>query len=123
MGFEAPGGFRIPVLRGVSILRHADCMTTTTLINNPVGTVTNPRAVERLIAGQPTSDSAGVKLLIDVYAATIPTYRHEPKLHVNHQTVLRIKDGLPKMKDLPKEMGGLGEALPSSPLRGGMTAH
>jgi hypothetical protein len=76
MGFEAPGGFRIPVLRGVSILRHADCMTTTTLINSPVGTVTNPRAVERLIAGQPTSDSAGVKLLIDVYAATIPMYRH-----------------------------------------------
>jgi hypothetical protein len=29
----------------------------------------------------------------------------------------------PKMKDLPKEMGGLGETLPSSPLRGGMTAH
>jgi len=51
--------------------------------------------------------------LIDVYAATIPTYRHEPKLHVNYQeTVLRIKDGLPKMKDLPKEMGGSGEILP-----------
>jgi hypothetical protein len=27
------------------------------------------------------------------------------------------------MKDLPKEMGGLGETLPSSPLRGGMTVH
>ena len=27
-------------------------------------------------------------------------------------TVLRIKDGLPKMKDLPKEMGGSGEILP-----------
>ena len=40
-----------------------------------------------------------------------------------HQTVLRIKDGLPKMKDLPKEMGGLGETLPSSPFRGGMTVH
>jgi hypothetical protein len=47
------------------------------------------------------------------YAATIPTYRHEPTLHVNYQeTVLRIKDGLPKMKDLPKEMGGSGETLP-----------
>ena len=50
--------------------------------------------------------------LIDVYAATIPTFRHEPKLHVNYaETVLRIKDGLPKMKDLPKEMGGSGEVL------------
>ena len=51
--------------------------------------------------------------LIDVYAATIPTYRHEPRVHVNYaETVLRIKDGLPKMKDLPKEMGGSGEAVP-----------
>ena len=50
--------------------------------------------------------------LIDVYTATIPTYRHQPKLHVNYQeTVLRIKDGLPKMKDMPKEMGGSGETV------------
>jgi hypothetical protein len=51
--------------------------------------------------------------LIDVYAATIPTYGHEPKVHVHYgQTVLRIQDGLPKMKDLPKEMGGSGDTLP-----------
>jgi hypothetical protein len=51
--------------------------------------------------------------LIDVYAATIPSYRHEPKLHVNYaETVLRIKDGLPKMKDLPEAMGGSGATLP-----------
>jgi hypothetical protein len=51
--------------------------------------------------------------LIDVYAATIPTYRHEPKLHVNYQeTTLRMKDGLPKMKDLPSEMGGSGALCP-----------
>ena len=51
--------------------------------------------------------------LIDVYAATIPTYRHAPQLHVNYaETTLRMKDGLPKMKDLPKEMGGSGETVP-----------
>ena len=51
--------------------------------------------------------------LIDVYTATIPTYRHQPGVHVNYQeTVLRIRDGLPKMKDLPKEMGGSGETMP-----------
>ncbi len=51
--------------------------------------------------------------LVDVYAATIPTYRHEPKVHVNYQeSVLPIKDGLPKMRDLPKEMGGSGEVVP-----------
>jgi len=35
---------------------------TTTLINPRIETVTRPRSVERLIAGQPTSDGAGVKL-------------------------------------------------------------
>jgi hypothetical protein len=51
--------------------------------------------------------------LIDVYTATIPTYPANPQLHVNYaDTVLPMKDGLPKMKDLPKEMGGSGELLP-----------
>lgn len=51
--------------------------------------------------------------LVDVYAATIPGLPFKPALHVNYQeSVLRIRDGLPKMKDLPKEMGGSGETLP-----------
>ena len=50
--------------------------------------------------------------LVDVYAATIPTYKHEPKVHVHYQeTVLPMKDGLPKMRDIPKEMGGSGEVM------------
>jgi len=37
----------------------------------------------------------------------------EPKVHVNYQkTVLRAKDGLPKFKDVPAEMGGSGATLP-----------
>ena len=49
----------------------------------------------------------------DVYAATIPEFAFKPALHVNYQeSVLRIRDGLPKMKDMPKEMGGSGETLP-----------
>jgi hypothetical protein len=32
---------------------------------------------------------------------------------VNYQeTVMRVHDGLPKLKDLPSEMGGTGEAIP-----------
>ena len=51
--------------------------------------------------------------LTDVYAATIPELAFKPGLHVNYQeSVLRIRDGLPKMKDVPKEMGGSGETLP-----------
>ena len=49
----------------------------------------------------------------DVYAATIPGFPFQPGLHVNYQeSVLRIRDGLPKMKDMPKEMGGSGATLP-----------
>lgn len=49
----------------------------------------------------------------DVYAAILPTLKFEPALHVNYEsTVLRMKDGLPKLKDFPAEMGGSGESLP-----------
>ena len=51
--------------------------------------------------------------LVDVYAATIPTFPFEAGLHVHYQeSVLPIRDGKPKMKDVPKEMGGSGETLP-----------
>jgi hypothetical protein len=51
--------------------------------------------------------------VVDVYAAVIPDLPFEPAVHVNYQeTKLRMKDGLPKLKDYPKEMGGSGEAVP-----------
>jgi hypothetical protein len=51
--------------------------------------------------------------LLDVYTATIPEFRHQPGVHVFYaETVLPIRDGLPKMRDLPKEMGGSGQTLP-----------
>lgn len=51
--------------------------------------------------------------LVDVYAATVPSVAFKPGVHVNYQeTVLRMKDGLPKMRDFPKELGGSGETMP-----------
>ena len=50
--------------------------------------------------------------LVDVYAATVPSVAFAPGVHVNYQeTVLAMKDGLPKMRDFPKELGGSGETL------------
>jgi hypothetical protein len=50
--------------------------------------------------------------LVDVYAATIPSLPFKAALHVHYQeTVLPIRDGLPKQKDVPKEMGGSGTLL------------
>jgi hypothetical protein len=50
--------------------------------------------------------------MIDVFTATIPTLKFQPAVHVNYaEAVLPIKDGLPKLKDFPKEFGGSGEAI------------
>ena len=51
--------------------------------------------------------------LVDVYAALLPRMSFEPGVHVHYQeTVLPIRDGKPKFKDVPKEMGGTGVNLP-----------
>jgi hypothetical protein len=50
--------------------------------------------------------------LVDVYAAVIPQLPFRPAVHVHYQeTRLHMHDGLPKMKDVPKEMGGSGATL------------
>jgi hypothetical protein len=51
--------------------------------------------------------------LVDVYPSLIPSLTFEPAVHVHYQeTVLPMKDGLPKLKDLPRELGGSGDTLP-----------
>ena len=50
--------------------------------------------------------------LTDVYAAAIE-YPFRGAVHVNYQeAVLPIKDGATKFRDVPKEMGGSGVAVP-----------
>ena len=60
-----------------------------------------------VMAAHPTFD------MIDVFAAVIPDLPFQPALHVNYgEKVLAIHDGLPKLRDFPKEMGGSGEVVP-----------
>jgi hypothetical protein len=48
--------------------------------------------------------------VVDVHSSTIPEFDFNPAIHVNYQEhVLPVRDGLPKLKDLPAEMGGSGE--------------
>ena len=50
--------------------------------------------------------------MIDVFAATIPTLEFAPAVHVNYsESVLPMRDGLPKLKDFPAEFGGSGELM------------
>jgi predicted GNAT family acetyltransferase len=51
--------------------------------------------------------------LIDVYANLLQGYTHAPTLHANYGSkTVTVKDGLPKYRDLPAELGGSGETLP-----------
>ena len=51
--------------------------------------------------------------LMDVFAATLPGLPFQPGVHINYaETVLPMKDGLPKLRDFPAEFGGSGEAIP-----------
>ncbi|HTQ37176.1 MAG TPA: GFA family protein [Steroidobacteraceae bacterium] len=51
--------------------------------------------------------------LVDAYAASIPDLPFKPGIHVNYgETRLRMHDGLPKMRDMPAEMGGSGVVVP-----------
>ncbi len=50
--------------------------------------------------------------LVDVLAATIPTSAFTPTVHINDaETVLPMRDGLPKLKDFPAEIGASGEVI------------
>lgn len=59
-----------------------------------------------LMAGHPPLN------MVDVFAATIPDFAFVPQVHVNYaETVLPMRDGLPKFKDFPAEAGGSGELV------------
>lgn len=50
--------------------------------------------------------------VVDVFSATVPTVKFEPGLHINYsETVLPMKDGLPKFKDFPADFGGSGDMV------------
>ena len=49
---------------------------------------------------------------LGLVAATIPALKFSPGVHVNYaETVLPMRDGLPKFKDFPKEFGGSGDMI------------
>jgi hypothetical protein len=62
--------------------------------------------------GHLMTDHPGFKM-VDVYANLLQGFDHAPALHVNYASkMVSVKDGLPKFKDFPAELGGSGELLP-----------
>jgi hypothetical protein len=51
--------------------------------------------------------------LVDVRGAIPKSITFKPTVHLNYEeTILHLKDGLPKLRDFPKEIGGSGEVMP-----------
>ena len=74
-------------------------------------TETSDRKFCTVCGGHVLTDHPGLGL-VDVYAATIPSVAFVPAVHVNYaETVLPMKDGLPKLRDFPAEFGGSGEMV------------
>jgi hypothetical protein len=62
--------------------------------------------------GHVMTDHPGLGLT-DVHAAILPGVAFRPVVHLHYaETVLPIRDGLPKLKDFPAAVGGSGELLP-----------
>ena len=50
--------------------------------------------------------------MVDVHSETFRAFDFAPTLHVNYQeTVLPIRDGLPKFRDFPEAFGGSNETI------------
>ena len=50
--------------------------------------------------------------MTDLPAGLLKTLQFKPAVHLNYEdTVLPMKDGLPKLRDVPKEVGGTGETM------------
>jgi hypothetical protein len=89
----------------VSVTRGADQLASFKKTENSV------RKWCRTCGGHVLTEHPGFEL-VDVYAATIPSLPFEPMLHVNYQeTVLPMRDGLPKQKDFPADLGGSGTLI------------
>lgn len=91
--------------KAVEVTKGADHLAT--YAKNP----SSERQFCKLCGGHVMTNHPGMGL-VDVYAATIPDLKFEPGVHVNYSdTVLHIKDGLPKLRDFPVELGGTGDLV------------
>lgn len=62
--------------------------------------------------GNVVAEHAGLGLM-DIPAGLIPTLNFKPGVHLNYEeTVMPMRDGLPKLKDFPAEIGGSGQTMP-----------
>ena len=90
----------------VQVTRGADSIGTSNRTKN------SDRKWCRKCGGHVFTGHPGMSMT-EVFAAVIPDFPFKPTADVHYQeAVLHVHDGLPKMKDVPKEAGGSGATLP-----------
>ena len=51
--------------------------------------------------------------LIDIFAVILKGFSYKPTMHIHYESkTVSVKDGLPKFKDMPEDLGGSGTILP-----------
>lgn len=66
----------------------------------------------KLCGGHIMADLPGPGL-VDVFANRLDGFTFQPSVHINYGSrLMAVKDGLPKFKDFPSQIGGSGEMLP-----------
>ena len=107
------GAVKIEVTGEPAAMGYCHCSSCRSWSAGPVNgfTLWNPDAVKVTAGAEHIMTNHPPLGLIDVYAATIPSLKFAPGVHVNYQeTVLPMRDGLPKFKDFPKDFGGSQES-------------
>ena len=57
--------------------------------------------------GHLMNEHPGLKL-IDIYAVILNSFSYKPTIHIHYESkTVSVKDGLPKFKDMPEELGGI----------------
>lgn len=74
-------------------------------------TPVSDRTYCKLCGGHLLTNHPGLGV-VDVFSATLPTLPFKAGLHINYaETVLPMKDGLPKFRDFPGAFGGSDQTM------------
>ena len=99
-------GFTLWKPENVSVTAGADSVAT---FNKTEG---SSRKYCNECGGHLMTDHPGLGV-VDVFSATLPDLDFQPGLHINYsETVLPMKDGLPKFSDFPGAFGGSDQQIP-----------
>jgi len=100
----------------IIILRHGEKATAYKLCDigrkraEALATTYLGRGAAKSLFPSGEAPAAILAITLHTLAAILPTLKFNPSLHINYaETVLPMRDGLPKFKDVPAAFGGSGE--------------